>query len=214
MEQADEKILEQKAAALKFEQQCFSDETIGKENEQSIFDGTIDIHGISVSFSERKLYDGQVGLWLPDDFMEWTPEMVAESYLLGNKPDFVLGNGYLDFFVGFHDTGNRVPDEQMEEFVKLARLMIERSGPKAAIYSQKVCKAGRRTVSSLELVTHAITGAVYNVMFFSSFQNKVLIGFINFNYKYRKRYRPIAKEILKSFHYIESEEESYGNDHT
>ena len=42
MENMDEKIIKQRAAMEEFEKQRFSKETIEKENEQSIFEGTIE----------------------------------------------------------------------------------------------------------------------------------------------------------------------------
>lgn len=63
-------------------------------------------------------------------------------------------------------------------------------------------------ISSMELISHSITETVYNIMFFSSLEGRVLIGFINFNYKFQERYKPIAREILQSFRFIEDEKES------
>ncbi len=205
MENADEKILSQRAAMEEFQKQRFAKETIEEENKQSIFDRRININKIPVSFSERILLDGQIGLWMPDDFEELTPEAIGEIYLLGNKPELVLGNTYLNFSIGFHYTDHEVPDEYMGEFVKLAQMMLEKAGPKVNIYGKKVKKCGNHTVSSMELVSHTITDAVYNILFFSSLNGRILIGFINFNYKFLKRYKSIAQEILQSLRFIEEE---------
>lgn len=207
MEQADEKILRQRAAAEEFKKQRFSEETIEEENRQSIFDGTISINKIPVTFAERLLFDSSVGIWLPTDFAEWPKKEIEKYYVLGSKPDFVLGNGYLDFSVGFHHTSNEVPNEMMGEFADLARMLIEQAGPQAKIYGKKVRKRGKHIISSLELVTHAVGCATYNVLFFSSLQDRVMIGFINFDFRNLKRYKPIVKEIAESFRYIDDEAE-------
>lgn len=87
----------------------------------------------------------------------------------------------------------------------IAKCALERMGSKTHIYSQNVRKAGEHTVSSLELVSHTITDSVYNIMFFSSLKRKVLIGFINFNYKFFNRYHCIAEEMLQSFRFAKEE---------
>lgn len=133
MEYMDEKILKQREALEEFEKQRFSEETIKEENKQSIFQGTIQINKIPVSFSERLIMDKKVGIWMPEDFEELTPEAIEAIYLLGNKPDVVFGNSYLNLSVGLNYTDN-VPNEYMGEFVKLARLIMERMGPKTRIY--------------------------------------------------------------------------------
>lgn len=208
MGNVDEEILKQREAMETFEKERFSKETIEKENAQSIFDGEIEVNKIPVRFSERELLDNRIGIWMPDDFEELPPETIAAIYLLGNKPDMVFGNSYLTFSIGFHYTEHEVPNEYMGDFAKIARMILDKSGPKVKILSEKVRQTGRHTVSSLELLSHTITDTVYNVMFFSSLEGRVLIGFINFNYKFKDRYRPIAKEILQSFRFVEEEKES------
>lgn len=199
MESVDEKIIKQREAMEEFERQRFSRKTIEKENEQSIVEGTIEINKIPVEFSERLLFDGQIGIWMPVDFEELSQENINAIYLLGNKPDMVFGNSYLNFSIGFHYTENEVPEEYMGEFGKLARMILERMGPKTNIYAQKTQVKGKHTISWLEFTSHTVTDTVYNIMFFSSFKGRVLIGFINFHYNFLKRYKKIAEEILESF---------------
>jgi hypothetical protein len=203
MEHVDEKILEQREMMEEFEKQRFDKDNIEKENQSSIFDGQIEIHKIPVSFAERSLLDDRIAIWMPEDFRELTQEEINAVYLLGNKPDVVYGNAYLNLSLGFHYTDNEVPNEYMGDFVKIARMILEKSGPKVTVYSEKVRKTGYHTVSSLELVSHTITDTIYNVMFYSSLNGKVLIGFLNFNYQYLDRYKKIAKEMLESFRFIE-----------
>ncbi|SHL70474.1 hypothetical protein SAMN02745136_05512 [Anaerocolumna jejuensis DSM 15929] len=203
MEHVDEKILKQREMMEEFEKQRFDKDNIEKENQSSIFDGQIEIHKIPVSFAERSLLDDRIAIWMPEDFRELTQEEINAVYLLGNKPDVVYGNAYLNLSLGFHYTDNEVPNEYMGDFVKIARMILEKSGPKVTVYSEKVRKTGYHTVSSLELVSHTITDTIYNVMFYSSLNGKVLIGFLNFNYRYLDRYKKIAKEMLESFRFIE-----------
>lgn len=207
MKNVDEEILKQRAAVEKFEKERFSAETIEEENKQSIFDGEITINKIPVNFQERLLIDQKIGILMPDDFEEMSPETIAAIYLLGNKPELVLGNSYLNFSVGFHYTQHEVPNEYMGDFPKIARLILERMGPKVRIMSEKVRQAGKHTVSSLELISHTVTDSVYNVMFFSSLEGRILLGFINFNYKFLDRYKPIAREMVESFRFVDDEKE-------
>lgn len=207
MKNVDEEILKQKNAMEEFEKQRFAKETVEEENKQSIFDGEISVNRIPVTFQERLLLDQKIGIWMPDDFEELSPEAIAAIYLLGNKPELVLGNSYLNFSVGFHYTQHEVPNEYMGDFLKIARLTLERSGPKVRIMSEKVRQVGKHTVSSMELISHTITDSVYNIMFFSSLEGRVLLGFINFNYKFLNRYKTIAGEMLESFHFVEDEKE-------
>ena len=207
MKNVDEEILKQRAKIEEFERERFSEETVEEEVKQSIFQGTIPINKIPVAFEEKTLLDGRVAIWMPEDFEPISQEAIEAIYLLGNKPELVMGNTYLNFSVGFHYTQNEVPDEYMGDFLKIARMALERCGPKVKILSEKVRKVGKHTVSHMHLLSHTITDTVYNVMFFSSLEGRILIGFINFNNRYRKRYVPIAGEMLQSFRFTGDEAE-------
>jgi hypothetical protein len=207
MDHVDEKLLKQKEMMEEFEKQRYDKDTIDKENKSSIFDGMINIHKIPVTFGERTLLNEKIAIWMPEDFRQFSQEEINAVYLLGNKPDFVFGNSYLGFSLGFHYTSNEVPNEYMGDFLKIAKMVLEKSGPKVNIYSEKVKKTGNHIVSSLELVSHTVTDTIYNVMFYSSLEGKVLIGFINFNYQYLNRYKTIAEEMLMSFRFIEDTKE-------
>ncbi len=208
MGNVDEEILKQRAAAEEFEKQRFSKETVEKENKQSIFDGEVLIHEIPVKFAERKLIEDKVAIWMPEDFEEFTPEEIAAVYLLGNKPDMVYGNDTINLSFGYHYTEHEVPNELMEEFLKVVKLILERSGPKVRIISEKVRKTERHTISKLEFLSHTIEDVIYNVMFFSSLEGKVLICFINFHNEFVERLKPVAQEMWESFRFLEEEKES------
>lgn len=208
MGNVDETILKQRHKMEEFDKQRFSKEVIDEENKQSIFRGSIDINKIPVTFAERKLFDEQIGIWMPEDFEPLSEEAIAEVYLLGNKPELVFGNSYLPLSVGFHYTGHEVPNEYMGDFSKIVRIIFEKTGPKVRILSEKSKQVGRHMVSAVELISHSITETVYNIMFFSELEGRVLIGFMNFNYKYINRYKGIAGEMLKSFRYVNDETES------
>lgn len=206
-EYMDEKILKQKASLEKLEKQRFSKEQIEEENNQSIFSGEILIHQVPVAFSERKILGDLAVVWMPTDFEELDEEEISMIYPLGNKPQNVWGNTYLNLSIGFNHTEHAVPDHFMGEFAKAAKNILETAGPKVTTYSVKNYKRGTHHIASLELVSHTLNAAIYNLAFYSTLDGRVLMGFINFGYNLIERYRPIAKEMFESFHFIETKEE-------
>ncbi len=203
MSKMDEEFIKKREMLEEFERERFSQETIEKEKEQSIFDGQIMVNMVPVTFAERTFLDGKVAIWMPEDFEELSEKEVEVSYPLGNKPDKVYANSYLDLAAGYHYTQHEIPEEYMGDFLKIAKLALERMGPKVRILSENVKKTQKHTIVSLEMISHTITESIYNIMYFTSLEGRVLLGFMNFNYKNRERYRPIAKEMLDSFHFMD-----------
>ena len=58
------------------------------------------------------------------------------------------------------------------------------------------------------MISHTITEAIYNLMYFASVDGRVLMGFINFNYQNMERYQSIAQEMLASFHFTDEKEQN------
>ena len=210
MPEMDEELIRKREMLEQFERERFSQETIERENSQSIFDGKIQVNMVPVTFAERVFLDGKAAIWMPEDFEELTPEEVAVSYPLGNKPDKVYSNSYLDLAAGYNYTQHEVPEEYMGDFLKIARLSLERTGPKVRILTENVRKTGGHTISSMEMISHTVTESIYNLMYFTSLEGRVLLGFINFNCKNRGRYKPIAQEMLSSFRLTDKGEQADG----
>ena len=53
MSELDEELLKKRELLEQFERERFSQETIEKEKEQSIFDGEINVNMVPVNFAER-----------------------------------------------------------------------------------------------------------------------------------------------------------------
>lgn len=206
MAQMDEELLRRREMHEEFERERFSKETVEKEKTQSIFDGTILINMVPVTFTERTFLEDKVAIWMPEDFTELSPREIAMSYPLGNKPDKVYADSCLDLATGYTYTQHEVPEEYIGDFPKVVRIALERMGPKVRILSEDMRRTEKHTISSIEMISHTITEAIYNLMYFASLEGRVLMGFINFNYQNMERYQSIAQEMLASFRFTDEKE--------
>jgi len=209
MAQMDEELLRRREMREEFERERFSKENVAKEKAQSIFNGTIMVNMVPVTFTERTFFEDKVAIWMPEDFTELSPREIAMSYPLGNKPDKVYADSCLDLATGYTYTQHEVPEEYMGDFPKAVRIALERMGPKVRILSEDMRKTEKHTISSIEMISHTITEAIYNLMYFASLDGRVLMGFINFNYQNMERYQPIAQEMLASFRFTDEKEQDY-----
>lgn len=206
MDHMDEQFLKAKKQMEEKEAKRHSDETIAKELEQSIYDEEIAIYGVPVQFIRHNLLDEQVSLMMPKDFEALPEKAIAEVYFLGNKPQYMYANDYLYFSVGLNYTTNAIPNEAIGEFGKLAKGIIEKVGPKVKAFKTDKFQVGDYQIATVEFISQAIDQSVYNQMFYASLKGKLLIGFVNFPYKYVKRLRKVADEIIRSVEIKEVEE--------
>lgn len=207
MEFMDEQILKVRKQMDEQIKINYSEETIKKELEQSIYDGNIEINGIPVQFSEREILDGKAVIWMPTDFALMTKEEIERQYPLGNRPQVVYYNSYLPLTVVLNHTVNEIPDQHIQEMAAFAKRMLDRCGPKTKFFLDENFMSGSHHISVLNFTSATLTSIIFNKMFVISLEGRVLIGNINFDNKFSKRYEKLATEIVHSVKIINDEED-------
>jgi hypothetical protein len=202
----DERILELKNNAKEAEAKAHADEAVEQELQQSIYDETVDIFGYPTVFADRNLLDGQISIRIPEDFIFLEEDVVQALFPLGNRPQLVMGNEPLYFMLGFNHTRHLVPEEQIKEFPKLARGLLEKGGPQVKVVKTETIHCGGRQVAKMHFISQTLEGALYNMMFYSNVDARLLIGFVNFRYQDRKRLEPLAEEIIQSYRILVNRE--------
>lgn len=196
----DEKIIQVETNIKENDKKRHSEDFVQTEiDTQSIFENNITVYGVPIKFSKRIILNERCSIFMPTDFEELDSDDIAIVYPLGNPPQSVFGNSHFDFTIGFNHTEHSLPSEAMKEFAKVVKVLLEKAGPKVHFFGENFIQKDNLTMSTLEFTSHTLTDVVYNMMFFSVLDAKVLIGFINFNSKNMKRCKPIAKEVINSF---------------
>lgn len=202
----DERILELKNSVKAAEKDAHAEEAVERELTQSIYDETVDIFGYPTVFADRELLDGQISIRLPIDFIPLEADVIKALFPLGNRPQLVMGNEPLYFMVGFNHTRHVVPEEQIKEFPKLARGLLEKGGPQVKVVKTETIHCGGRQVAKMYFISQTLEGALYNMMFYANVDARLLIGFVNFRYQDRKRLEPLAEEIIGSYRILVNRE--------
>lgn len=206
MSNLDETLIDIENDMKTAEEESHTDDAVQKEvDTQSIYDTHITVYGMPIQFAERSVLQERAKIYMPKDFEELSAEEIELLYPLGNRPQIVFGNSYFDFTIGFNHTDHKMPDTMMVEFAKVVKTLLEKAGPKVRIFKEDAFEVNETQFSSLEFTSHTLTDVVYNMMFFTSLEEKVLIGFINFNSKNLKRHKAIAMEVIKSFCFMKGE---------
>ncbi len=203
-EYLDEKILKEKRKIQQEQAQLLESE--GKESasekEESIFEGEITIEGQGVRFERVEIPELQISIMLPDTFFSLSEEVKQYIYPAGNRPSHVYGGENIYYQVSLSKTSHQVPDEGMVKFLPMAKKLMEVMGPKTKVLAADVVKHPVEDscyhVGILEFISQAVDMSIYNVMFYISINQQLLMGNITFPYKKRNDYVKIAKETIDS----------------
>ena len=206
-EYCDEFIQKARREREQLEEVRHSEEVIEEETTQSIYDDVVTVFGIPVLFCEHSIIEDKVLMWMPNDFTARSEDEIASVYFLGTRPKYVFSNGYLNFMVAFNWTNNVMPDASIFDFTKFAKQAIDRIGPKAHFMGEDKITQEGNSLSILQFVSQTIDSVNYNIMFFASLEDRLLIGSVTFDQKYAKRLVPLTLEMVKSFRIKQEKEE-------
>jgi len=194
----DEVILQARKQMEKNERERHSEKVIKAELEQSIYDGEISVFHIPVRFEDMALLDGRITMRLPGDFTPRTKEEIERVYFMGNSPQYVYSNSYLDFALALNWTTHEVPEELLYEAAENVRYMMERVGPKMRFLGEEKLDREEGRMVLFKLLSNAIDGVIYMNMFLVCVEGKMLMGTLSFDQKLSKRLAPLTEEIVKS----------------
>ena len=209
----DEEILKEKRRIQQEQAQLLENETkeFESEKEESIFDGEITVEGQKVRFERVEIPELQISIMMPDFFFLLSEEVKQYIYPAGNRPSHIYGGENIYYQVSLSKTSHKIPDEGMVKFLPLAKKLMEVMGPKTKILAANVIKHQAEDscyhVGILEFISQAVDMSIYNVMFYISINNQLLMGNINFPYKKRNSYMKIAKETIDSIIVLQEGEE-------
>lgn len=209
----DEEILKEKRRIQQEQTQLLEKEKKEEETEkeESMFEDEITIEGQKVQFQNVEIPELQISIRMPESFFLLSEEAKQYIYPAGNRPSHVYGGENIYYQLSLSKTSHQVPDEGMVKFLPMAKKLMEVMGPKTKILDANVIKHPVEDsyyhVGIMEFISQAVDMSIYNVMFYISIDNQLLMGNIVFPYKKRKSYIKIAKETIDSIIVLQGGEE-------
>lgn len=196
----DEALLMIREQMEKTEEERHSDKVIEAELEHSIYDEEIRIFHIPVKFADLELLEGRITMRLPGDFTQRTKEEIERIYFMGNSPQYVYNNPYLDFALALNWTSHQIDGESLFEAAKGVEYVMDRVGPKTRFMGKEQLRREEGNLAILKMLVNALDGVMYMVMFCACVEGRLLLGTLSFDQKLSKRLVPIMDEIVKSIH--------------
>ncbi|MEZ5069899.1 MAG: hypothetical protein R2751_02755 [Bacteroidales bacterium] len=146
----------------------------------------------------KSLLDDKVELKIPASFEIMSEEMTKTKYPSERRPTLIYTNETGEINVALNLTQNQASQEMInayqESFVKTFKTLY----PSAEWIETGVADINNRKVGYLELITPAIDTEIYNLMFFTDLDGKLLLCTFNCTIDSIDNWTPIAKEIMKS----------------
>ncbi|WP_257216263.1 hypothetical protein [Lysinibacillus sphaericus] len=196
--------LAQQQAALQVEQEPEQDEQEDLQ-EVDIYQNIITIDDEEVQVIEQPLLDGKMIIRMPKLFSIMSAELASLKYPSERRPNLIYTDTSSSINLAFNLTPHRLNEDGVAAFQENMMDILEQAQPSADWLDTDVQKIDGKTVGFLEVITPAIDGEIFNLMFFASVEGRALIGTFNCMEDDLDTWRPIARAMMESLQFTSSE---------
>ncbi|GGH25174.1 hypothetical protein FAZ19_15850 [Sphingobacterium alkalisoli] len=150
----------------------------------------------SKGYRTVSLYGNKLELSIPDYFTEMSPEMKHSKYPRANSPDVVYTDEDGAVNVAFNYTGTVVANNNISELQRELLKQLQATNP--IDLTTRIETINGSEFAVFEFMSQAIDTRVYNLMFLTELDGRMLLGTFNCTEVLKGEWQPRAKEILSS----------------
>jgi hypothetical protein len=152
----------------------------------------------NIELETKTLLNGKISLKIPKTFEIMSEEMLKLKYPSQRRPTLVYTNESGEINVALNLTESKASQNIISIYKDKFVETFKNSYPSADWKNKDVKVINGRKVGYLELITPAIDTEIYNLMFFTDVDGKLLICSFNCTKKNIPEWTSFAKEIMNS----------------
>ena len=169
-----------------------------KETKKRLSDERDGLKDVNIDLETKSLLNDKVELKIPKDFDIMSEELLKLKYPSERRPTLVYSNESGGINVALNLTQNQASQELIPAYKDNFVQTFKNLYPSAEWKDSGVKTINGRKVGYLELVTPSIDTEIYNLMFFTDLDGKLLLCTFNCTKKSIDKWTPTTKEIMNS----------------
>ncbi len=146
----------------------------------------------------KSLLNDKIELKIPKKFERMSEELMKLKYPSERRPTLVYSNESGEINVALNLTQNKASQDLIESYVQNFVDMFKNMHPTAEWKDSGVKEINGQKVGYLKLITPAIDTKIYNTVFFTDLDEKLLLSTFNCTEKNIAEWEQIADEIMNS----------------
>jgi len=152
----------------------------------------------TVELEKRKILNDKVEILLPKEFEIMSEDMMKLKYPSERRPTLVYTDKTGGINVAFNHTASNATQQQIDAYKDNFVSMFKNLYPTAEWRGTGTNEINGRKVGYIELTTPAIDTKIYNLMFFTDLDGRLLLCTFNCVDKKQKDWIDTAKQIMNS----------------
>lgn len=146
----------------------------------------------------KSLIDEKIEILIPASFDIMSEEMIALKYPLENRPTIVYSDDNGAINVALNHTKTTASQELIVAYQQSLIQSFNNTYPTAEWKDNGITEINGRKVGYLELITPAIDTEVYNLLFFTDLEEKLLVCTFNCTKDNLDDWETAGKKIMNS----------------
>ncbi|MCT4583552.1 MAG: hypothetical protein N4A54_01395 [Peptostreptococcaceae bacterium] len=157
------------------------------------------IDGFLYEFEEKYFFDKKISMKIPKDFDEMQNSMKRLKYPSDLRPDIIQTDKNSEIDISFKMMNEDVRENEIYDLTTASKDMLKNLNPGNIFLSEGVKNINSKNIGFLEFKSTAMDGFLYNIMFFSSLERKILMGKICCPYEKLGTWKYLGFEMMESF---------------
>jgi len=150
------------------------------------------------SLAVKSVLDGKVNILIPSTFTVMKEDMLKLKYPTQNRPALVYTNEAGSINVAFTHSTSNATQKDIPEMKNVFMNLFKSIHKSATWYGDGVATVNGRKVGYLEFLSQAADTKIYNLIFFTDCEGRVLLCSFNCKESQMKSWAPVGKKIMSS----------------
>lgn len=151
-----------------------------------------------VVLEEVSLFSDKVEILLPKDFDLMSEELAKLKYPSDRRPTLIYTNEAASTNVTFNYLESKASSDDIDHYKDYFIDVFKNMYPSAEWYDDGIIQLDEKNIGYMEVLTPAIDTEVYNLIFFTDLDGKLLMVTVNCVKEQIDDWKPIAKAIMNS----------------
>lgn len=147
-----------------------------------------------VQFERRKLFQDKMSIIMPISFVDLPSNLAKIKYISEQRPQIIKTSLDTTVNLGFTMPDLEIYPEQIEPLCKQTKSALKQVNPAIVFYEGQV--ESDLPLGWFEFKSYGIDSNVYNLMFISIVNKKLLHGIFNCNYNDALEWRDAARQMI------------------
>ncbi len=158
-----------------------------------------------VTFEKEWLFDKKMQIMLPTSFTDMHMEQAKLKYPMEQRPQVIKTNEETDINFTFSLIDQPLTNEQVKHLRDTLKGVLKNARPDMRFTEEGMEEMEERRVGWFELTYSGLDSRLYNIMYFTPIEGKMMHGIFNCPAKTAVNWRPVVFEMMHTIEEGEKE---------